>query len=276
MAEKKYAELDGHIFLNNNALGLPFTNTYYKTILGAGQSIGLDIPDIYINNKKVLSLSGDLIYTNLNFTYQQQIRDWLAFNGRINITAQVGTESGALIAKGINLAYGFNMGWMVKVFESRKMLLSSSLFLSRNSFFVADIRGFAERLVDSGGFTRDNNIITSTPLTRGGMRMNYAFAFNKTFGALANLTLDYGESAYREEGDVWNYSYGFGLDADLLPKQKVPLGFLAGFMHVSVPSTREKTDSQPNVLLFQINYTGRKDLNLGMEITYNWYKPADF
>jgi hypothetical protein len=273
---KKYAELDGHTFLNNTNLGLPFTGTYYKTVLGAGQTINLDIPDIYINNVKVLSLSGDLIYTNLNFTYQQQIRDWLAFNGIVNLNAQVGTETGALISQGINLSTSFNFSWKAKVYENRKMSFSSSLFLSRISYFVVDLKGFTKKLIDSGGLTRNNKIVSSVPMVRGGMKLNYVYAFNKTFGGISTFTLDYGESAYRGEANVWNYSYGLGIDADLLPNQHVPLGFLAGFMHTSVPSTREETSKEPNVVLFQFNYTGRKDLNLGLELTYHWYKPVDY
>jgi hypothetical protein len=273
---KKYAELDGHNFLNNTSIGLPFTNTFYKSVLGGGQTVGLDIPDIYINDTKVLTMSGDLLYVNLNFVYQQQIRDWLAFTGRINVNAQTGTETGALLASGINLATGFNFGWMIKVFENRKMALSSSLYLSRNSYFVADLREFTQTLIDSGKLTKDNKIMYSLPLVRGGMRLNYAYAFNKTFGLLSDLIIDYGESAYRGESSVWNYSYGLAFDADLMPKQRVPLGFLAGFMHTSIPTTREETDRQPNVFLFQFNYTGRKDLNLGLEVTYNWYKPQNF
>ncbi|MCU0372649.1 MAG: hypothetical protein MUE56_05340, partial [Ignavibacteria bacterium] len=42
------------------------------------------------------------------------------------------------------------------------------------------------------------------------------------------------------------------------------------------PSTRESTNKEPNVVLFQFNYTGRKDLNLGLEVTYHWYKPVDY
>ncbi|MCU0373118.1 MAG: hypothetical protein MUE56_07735, partial [Ignavibacteria bacterium] len=225
---KKYAELDGHTFLNNTNIGLPFTGTYYKTVLGAGQTLNLDVPDVYVNNTKVLNLSGDLIYTALNFTYQQQIRDWLAFNGIININAQVATETGALIAQGINLSSSFNFSWKARVYENRKMSLSSSLYLSRISYYVVDIMGFARKLIDSGGFTRDNKIINSVPLVRGGMKLNYAYAINKTFGGVASLSLDYGESAYRDEANVWNYSYGFGIDANLLPKQNVPLGFLVG------------------------------------------------
>jgi hypothetical protein len=271
-----FSELDGHKFLNNTSIGLPFTNTYYKTVLGMGQTVGLDLPDLVINNKKVYSPQGNLVFTDLVFVYQQQIRDWLAFNGKIIVNAKVGTEAGGLITEGINLGTAFNLSWMANVYQNKKMSLSSSLYIARNDILVVDLYNFVKNIIDSSGLTKDNKLVRSIPLTRGGLRLNYAYAFNKTFGAIANATVDYGESAYRTEGDAWNYSYALGFDADLYPIQKVPLGFLAGFMHNSVPSTREETDSQPNVFLFSINYTGRKDLDLGLEVSYNWYKPSGY
>ena len=273
---KTPAELDGHRFLNNTALELPFLETYYKTLIGAGQTADLELPDIYINDKKVINLRGNVVYTDLMFVYQQQIRDWLAFNGSVNVYLKAGTEAGALISEGMNVATSFYLAWKVKTYQNKKMQLSSSLYLSRNDFTVIDLYGFVKGIIDSNGITKENKLVKSIPLTRGGLKMNYVYAFNKTFGAIANATIDYGESAYRTEGDAWNYSYGLGFEADLYPVHDVPLGFLAGFKHASIPTTREQTEKQPNILLFQFNYTGKKFLNLGAEITYQWYKPERY
>jgi len=149
-------------------------------------------------------------------------------------------------------------------------------FFEKNGSLESFINILNFLLMLSLGLTKDNKIMYSLPLVRGGMRLNYAYAFNRTFGLISDLIIDYGESAYRGEPSVWNYSYGLAFDANLMPKQNVPLGFLAGFMHTSIPTTREETDKQPNVFLFQFNYTGRKDLNLGLEVTFNWYKPQNF
>ncbi len=156
------------------------------------------------------------------------------------------------------------------------MLLSSNLNLSKSGYTTMDMRRFIQTIIDSGGITKDNRLVQYVPLVRGGIGFNYSYAFNSTFGATAKLYVDYGESAKREDNDVFNYLYGAAFDADLLPAYNVPLGFLLGFHHTSIPQVKEISSRDPNEVLFQINYTGRKYLNIGAEINYQWYRPENY
>jgi hypothetical protein len=265
--------LSGHKFIVNSLIGSPFVNTYFKSIIGAGQTVGLEYPEITIKGKRVVQLRGEIVYTNLSLEYQQGIRDWMAFYGKMKLIGKLGTEAGAFISEGVNFAVGYDMGWKFKLLQNKKMLLSSNLNISNNSYTSMDMQRFLQNIIDSGGFTKDNKLVQFIPLVRGGIGFNYSYVFNRTFGATAKFFVDYGESVKREEADVFNYAYGIAFDADLLPQQNVPLGFLLGFNHTSIPQFKETLSKDPNEVLFQINYTGRKYLNLGAEISYRWYKP---
>ncbi len=268
--------LGNHKFMNNSTIGTAFTNTHYKSLLGAGMTLGLEIPPIVINNKPVAQLNGDIAYTNLFLEYQQEIKDWMAFYGAVKLIGRLGTKTGALISTGVNLAAGYNLGWKFRVFRNKNMVLSSNLNLANISYTAVDMQRFIQNVIDSGKITPDNKLVQSVPLVRGGVGLNYAYAINETFGVQARLYVDYGESVSREDDDVFNYAYGASFEADLNPKLKVPLGFLAGFYHSSVPQFREQPKSNPNELLFQINYTGKEYISIGAEINYQWYKPEKF
>jgi hypothetical protein len=160
--------------------------------------------------------------------------------------------------------------------QNKKMILSSNINLSKSAYTTMDMKSFIQTIIDSGGITKDNRLVQYVPLVRGGIGLNYSYVFNRTFGATAKLYVDYGESAKREDSDVINYLYGIAFDADLLPSYNVPLGFLLGFHHTSIPQVKESVSRDPNEVLFQINYTGKKYVNIGTELSYQWYKPDNY
>ena len=268
--------LDGHKFIINSRLGSPFVNTTYTNFMGVGQTLNIRFPEVRFLGIKINEIRGELFFTMLSFEYQQQIRDWMAFRGKFDVYGRLGTEAGALISQGVDLATGYELSWKFKLFQTRKIVMSTSLFMTRQSYTAVDLDSFIRNILDSLKFTRDNKLIRTVPLLRGGIGINGVFAINKTFGITAGFGLDYGESFQRKDADVWNYHYGLGLDADLYPVQEVPIGFLAGFRHYDVPETKESTSNKPNSFIFQINYTGNESLNIGTELYYIWYKPQKF
>ncbi len=268
--------IGGHKFIHNSTLGTSFLNTYYNNLLGAGTTSGLELPPVQFNGRTIFQLQGEMAFTTLGLEYQQEIRDWLAFFGKVKLTGRLGTETGALISQGFNLATGYNIGWKFKVYNNEKMNLSTYLSLSNSSYTTFNFSRFVQGIIDSGRITKDNKLVQNVPLVRGGIGANYDYVLNKTFGLQAKFYVDYGESAIRGESDVLNYNYGLGIDADLIPGLNIPLGFLAGFYHTSIPQYREKPSRDPNEILFQINYIGKSFLNVGTEINYQWYKPEGF
>jgi len=268
--------LDGHKFIVNSNVGSPFTNTTFKNTLGAGQTMDLQMPDIVIRGVKLKQVQGDVAYTTLAFGYQQEIRDWMAFYGEVALVGRLGTETGTLVTLGVNVITGYQMGWKFKVLQTKDFRLSTTLNIQKSSFTTINLPDFIQGIIDSGKVTPGNKLVNYTPLLRGGVGVQGAYAFNKTFGAIAKLYVDYGESAKRYEDEVFNYSWGITFDADLNPVQKVPLGFLIGFVHSSLPTFKEEISRDPNQVLFQINYTGKKYLCIGAEIVYQWYRPKQF
>ncbi len=272
----EHETLNGHKFIVNSNIGTPFIQTFLQSRLGAGQTVNLKIPAIAIDSQEVVQLRGDLIYTNLDIEYQQMIKDWMAFKIKFLIAGKLGTKPGALISEGVNAAAGYELGWLFKLYQNKELALSGSLDLFNRSYTVIDLHRFIQGIIDSGKITPSNKLVRSITTVRAGGSLRFAYAFNRTFGFIGNVNAQFGESVDLSDIDKWYFEYGGIFDADLLPVQNVPIGFSLGFYHNSLPLTSEQIQSEPNNILLGINYTGKKDLNLGLEINYQTYKPLNF
>ena len=268
--------LKGHKFLINSNLESPFIESYIQTNMGVAQTVDIEIPPIVIDSQEVVQLKGELFYTNLKLEFQQAIRDWMAFRVNFGIFGRAGTEGGTLLSQGVNLSIGYELGWLFNLYRSKDFLLSGSLNVYNNSITLIDIKDFAQEIIDSGRITASNKFIKTVPSLKAGTTISSAYTINKSFGVLGNVSINYGETVDRSAKNKWFVNYGGAVDYDLLPKNSVPIGFLVGFYHRGLPITTDELISEPNNILFQINYTGRKDLNLGLEGNYQFYKPEGF
>lgn len=268
--------LNGHRFIINNQIGSPFIQTYIQMLIGASQTVNLNVPVITINSEKVAEIQGEIVYTIIDLEYQQAIRDWMAFRAKVVITVNSGTETGALISEGVNLSNGYELSWLFKLYRNKRFALSGSLELLNRSYTVVNLKTFIQGVLDSGRIVKSNNLVNTVPSTRAGGSLKFCYAFNPTFGFGGNINLLYGESIDRTAKSQAFFDYGGAFDANLLPKLKIPIGILAGFYHNAISATTEQVTSDLNSILFQINYTGKEDLNLGLEVNYRFYQPSDF
>ncbi len=266
--------LNGHRFISSSKIKSPFINTYLQTSLGAGTTSRLDIPIIEIDGEEYVTLTGDLAFTYLGFEYQHAVKDWIAFSLKLNVIGRLGTDAGAILYQGVNLDIGYQLGWLLKLYKNDDMMLSSILRISSNSFTFIDISSFVQGIIDSGKITPENKIVKSTPAASTGAGLSYAYAINKMFGITAEATINYGESAERFSEDEWAFGYGVLADADLNPDYSVPLGFGLSYFGSRRGKNTSTLFGNPHNILFQINYTGKSDLDLGLVFNYQWYEDA--
>lgn len=272
----EHATLKGHKFIINSSIGSPFIQTFLENRLGAGQTIDLDIPTIRISGTEVVQLKGELLFTALNLKYQQKIKDWMAFNASVLVTGRLGTKAGSLISEGVNVFTGYQLGWLFKVYENKEMMLSGTVDITNNSVTIIDLEKFVQGIIDSGKITKDNQLVKEIPALRVGGGLRGSYAFNQTFGFTGFASLSNGESANRDNSNRWFFNFGLAFDADLMPKQNVPIGFLLGFYSVDYAGAEVSLENDPKNFILQISYTGKNDLNLGLDINYQTYKPVNY
>jgi hypothetical protein len=267
--------LNGHTFITNSIVRDPFIKSYLKSGLGIGQTIDYEVPAVEVNGEEILALKGNLIFATLNFEYQQALRDWLAFYGRFSLITRIGDEPQALIAQGVNLSTGFQLGWLGKLLRSRQMQLSTFLYLNNTSATTIDLLSFVQGVIDSGKVVPSNTLVESTPVTTVNAGLSYAYAFNRTFGLTANFEFGYGSSLDREEENKWTTAWGVSFDCDFKPKYSVPVGLLFAYQNSNYDNT-QIVNGLPIQFLFQLNYTGREDFEFGVALNYQTFKESTY
>jgi len=259
--------LGGHVFSPSRLVANPFIRTKLEMSLGIGQAYDLEVPLAIIENDTITALRGDLIFAVLGLGYQHAIKDWMAVRGRFDVTGRLGSGTGALLATGVTAITSFELGWLFKVLEHETTLLSIDVGVDNNSFTAVNILRFVEDVIAGDP---QANLVRTTPSVRGFGGARFAWAISDVFGLTGAGQAGYGESVNDVESSEWYWSVGGLLDVDLGARTAVPLSFAVGYAADTYPLTEDSGDRGGNVVHgfnFQIGYTGRDDLALGLSFT---------
>jgi len=183
--------LNGHYFIPNSNTPSAFINSHFGMNLGIASSKEFESVFLETDSGKIIGLKGSLIFADLNFNYQQKIKDWIAFNLHVGITARIGTELGSIVTTGLNTVTSFRMGWLVHLAEGERDKLSASLSISNYQANVINIGDFIMDIIDSSA---NPSISKNVPILNGSLGLRYAHAFNEMFGFQGFGEIGYGDS----------------------------------------------------------------------------------
>ncbi|HMS65302.1 MAG TPA: hypothetical protein PKD83_08640 [Ignavibacteria bacterium] len=266
--------LNGHEFIVSNQTKSPFIQTALNLQIGTGQTVGFDLPPVVVDSNNILEgVQGDISLSNAVLQYSAKLNDWLAFWVNFKATGRFGTQTRSLIYEGINFSTGYEFGWLFKLWENKKNLLSGSIYVANNNYNVVGINDFIKGIIDSGRITSNNKLSYYVPSLSVMAGARYATAFNKSFGLMAILEFGYGESTDISGSDKFITNCGLTFDYNMLPKTNIPLGFSLGYFQNSTAILSQQRLNNPQNIVGQISYTGKPDLNLGIEMSYAWSKP---
>lgn len=256
-----YPELAGHRFSPTRIVPVPSVNSYVVSTVGVAQAVDLVTPPFVVEGDTIPGLQGDLLFATLELEYQQRIVDWFAFRVGYRVDARLGTELGSLLAKGVNTATGFEIGWLARLLESDRSSLFLDARVSNKNLTSVDIAGFVEDVIDGV----DASIVRTNNATRAAGGLRYAHAFSHLFGVVANGELGVGESFVRTEGDELFYRLGGQLDFDLAAWRDIPLNIALGFQTDSYPEATEEVDGSLNTGYLRLSYIARNDFTIGLQ-----------
>jgi hypothetical protein len=265
-------KLGGHRFIYNSFIKSPLITTYIQQSIGLGKTGILETPPITIGNQEYVFKIGDMAYSYLYFEYQQAIKDWIAFSANVTVLGRLGVDTRSLLSQGVSLGVGFGFNWLIKLYKSENQMLSFTIDVSNDNFTFADLHRFTQGIIDSGKFTDNNKLVTSTPSTSTELGLSYAYAFNKMFGVTANANVGYGESPERYSDAEWFFIYGGLFDIDLSVKYPVPFSIAFSYFAIVRDENTSTLLGNPQNVLFQLNYIGQHDFDIGLVFEYQWYK----
>lgn len=269
--------LNGHNFINISTIKSPFINTSFSITIGAGQTVGFELPPVVIDSVTVINtVKGEVAFSSINFEYQAKLREWLSFWGSVQLNGRLGTKLRSALAQGINLWTGYEFGWLFKLWNNKKNMLSGTVKLTNNNYSIIDLKGFVKKVIETGGINENNQLFKSVPSLSVTGELRHSVAFNRSMGLTSFIEFGAGESIIRNEGTKGIFILGVAADYDLLPKTNVPLGFSLCYYLNSRPNLSEDRLGNPQNIISKISYTGSSDMNAGIEISYEWSKPKNF
>lgn len=251
----------GHSFVRNSLIDFPFVNTTFGMSIGIGTTVNLGLPVVEINDEVIVSFKGNLLFANMAAFYRQKVTDWAAVFLRLTFAARIGTDVGSIVVHGFNTVSGFQTGWVLRLSEGERHMLSS--IVSVNSFngnFI-NIEGFIEDLIDS---VPNPTISKRVPVLTGEVGLTYVYALSSLFGLTLTGSIAFGESFERGGADV-RYGVGVMLDLNMYRRLRVPLGASMSFNMNSFPQFVYTQSKSGLFYGLKLAYTGTQDLVLGIE-----------
>jgi len=265
----KLPVMNGHRFVVNSHASSPFIKTYFRNTLGGGVAMDLQVPILIIDGEPLAGLRGDLTFLTIEFEYQYAVNNWLAVFGNVGMLSRFGTEAQALVAQGINATYGFELGWMFKLLETDKVMLSATANLWNQSGTVLNFYNFIQDIIDNGELRPENQLIYSKDYIQGGGGLRVAWAPSELIGVNGLSEFLFGESLDKKGTKIF-YNIAGSIDLDLNKVWAVPIGFALGAtVNTFLSSNDSSVDDNSTSVFLRTSYTGRNDILISLDMTWN-------
>jgi hypothetical protein len=263
---KKIPTLNGHSFPSMMHFKSSFINTSIYAALGIGTTSLLQYEGVTIGDYTILQFQGKIMFVDAEVQYQQKINSWLALYLNFAFAGRMGTEMSTILVEGVNTLSGVDIGWLIKIKQSKKLNLSGSIYLRSYKGNFISVSKYVEDIIND---VPDPGVTKNVPAMSAGAGLQGAYAFNNMFGLQAHAQLLYGE-AFSYDNNKAFYTFGIVGDIDFNPRQNAPVGLAIGYTLSSSPQIVMSTAEYANIFMGKINYTGSDDFELGLQ--YSFYK----
>jgi len=261
---REFRTLGDHYFTPNNTIRDPFILTHVRMSLGVGGINDIRFPLVEIGGEKFLYLQGNIFAALLSFEYQHSVKDWLAVYLRFGLIGRLGSDFGTLVVQGINYSTAFDIGWMIQVYRKDKFALSTSIGVSNGNYSIISLQNFVDDIILG---VPNPRLITRNNVLFGMLGLKAAYGFTKFFGLNGVVDIGYGETIQRELQNKFFSVVGINADMDFSDIFKTPLSILLGYLHTTYPQNNNDVIFDGNVLFTQINYIGRTNFILSLDLS---------
>jgi len=256
--------LGGTRVVSTTFLDDPFINTAATIGIGYGRSNNIFTPLLEIDGEPVIGLEGDLLFAILGFDYRYAPKEWIAVWLNFNLAARLGNEIQSVLAYGISAFNGFEVGWLLRMYENERHLLSMGIMGRKNSTTLVDLLGWADNVLSD----ENAQLIIKSPTLSTVFDLRYAYAVNEFMVLQLVGSGSYGESVDRRKGNEWSYGLGGMMSFDLGRKSGVPVGLALGYKYSTIPEGADDIIENSQSLLFAVSYVGRPDLSIGLDLQF--------
>ena len=254
-------ELNDHVFIPLSTMSSPFHNTLLSLPMGIGTTANFNFEPSIPELDTLLGLDGEVLFAVLGFKYTQKVQDWISFYLKMNLSARLGTDFESLLSQGFNTVVNFEIGSMIKLYQTEKTRLSMSVEVQNYDGNFVDISGFLKDVING---IPDPKIVRRIPALTTSGGLHFAWGINDLFGIRAEGIYAYGETFTRGRTDGF-YSIKGAVDVDFNRRYQVPLGVALSYAFTTEPEIVYVDNETARMLFWKLAYTGRKDFDLGIE-----------
>lgn len=264
--------LGEHEFVPATNIREPFIKTYLQSTVTLGKAMNMSVPVFDLSDSTIIGTAqSNLLVAGLGFSYQHAPKEWLAVDIGMFTVGRVGTSTSTLLAEGVTGAFGFNMGWMVRMYESETFLLSGSVGLSTRKATYINLLDWAEGLV-AGETGPDNPLVRSVSSLRGSGGLHFGWGLSRRFGMLGALKLALGESMTGLGENKWSSDLRLGMSYNSIHDLNLPIGVsvVGGYL-----DDDERGFKEGNNVWFwstRLGYQGRQDFSVGLDLKTSYIK----
>jgi hypothetical protein len=262
--DKKIPTLNGHTFPTAAHFQNSFITTSLQADIGFGNTSALRIAGLQIGEHELFAFEGKLLFVSLNVKYKQRFNKWLALYFSFSMAGRLGTDMSMILADGVNTISGGEIGWLIRIMQSKKFNLSTNVYIQNMSGNFINVSKYFEDVIND---VPNPRVMRKVPSMSVGLGVQGAYAFNQTFGLQFFTDFAYGESFERVGSEAY-YSLGILGDVDFNPKQNVPIGLGLGYTLSSAPDIIMDDGGMANIISGKLGYTGSDEFELGLQYTY--------
>jgi hypothetical protein len=267
--------LGGHRFQPLERVKDPFVTTHLRTVTGGGIATGFETPFIQTDGDTLGVLEGDLGFFLLKFEYQKNLFDWGAVRVSVSGLGRTGIDEQSILADGLTTVYGLEVEAQGRVYRGDRSQVAVHVATSSKSLYGLDPFGFAQRIIDDGGLSEDNDLVKAGNISRYAGGAAGAYAFKPWLGGIASFDLGYAEPVQDDQDGELVADFGLAGSVDLGQLDKWPIGFTAAYDYVSFPEGGADVAKGIHSGSLGINYTGREDFHFGFETNVSTLKQTD-
>ncbi len=256
-------QLNGHYFTHFDGIPGPFINSNFGSNLGVAFSSKFENVILEIDGEPLIGLEGTLLFADLNFEYQQKIKDWIAIFIKVGVTARIGTELQSMLTQGVSSVTSTRLGWLFKLAKGERYMLSGTAQVNNHNGIFINIGDFISDIITDSVVT---SISKQVPSLNGTIGLRYAYGFNDMFGIQFDFETGFGESF--ERGSTTSLlNIGGMIDMNLASRTEVPLGIVLAYNISSLPDFVHVQNRTATIAGLKIAYVGAPNFNLGLEIS---------
>ncbi len=255
--------LGEHTFVPVTDLEEPFLVTQVETRISLGRAINASVPIIDLADSNILGTTeADLLVAGIGFIYQHRVKDWLAVNVDLFTFGRIGTSTNTLLAEGVTGGLGYDIGWLMRIHQSRSFLLSGSLDLGNRAGTFVNLADWASGILEG----TDVPLVRSRTSLGGSGGLRAAWGLSRRFGLLGDLTVFYRESFDGKGENEWDSDIRAAFSYDAQSDLKIPLGLaLTGGYYEDAASSGESVEVW--MWSLRLGLQGRDDFTIGLNFT---------